>query len=346
VVGVAMVALLAAAAPVERSVMSTPPRAILPPSVAAVEAAPIAPAIRVRSEPPASHAARRAPIAIASIAKTAARVAPAPAGACVQADARRARTARFAGFTFTGAGGFIADQGATVIVWSGIDCVAWVRYRDRINVDPNWQAVRVLPGGEFVMHDDNPSMQRDYVLTADGKSTLQRNGQPAAITASDEAWIADMVREYVRRRGVGATTRANEILGAGGVPALLTEVRQIAQQDVRARYLVAGFANVAEQDRAAFIHDGASLLDHAFSRGTFLLAVPVAWRTDERALAAVYAEAALIEPDDIVVQLLRQTQPPRPVSPTLRPLIEKLITTLQSVDVRRGLGAYYLDVPP
>ena len=233
-----------------------------------------------------------------------------------------------------------------MIVWSGIDCVAWIRYRNPINIDSSWRAPTVLFGGELTMHDDNSSMRRDYVLNSDGKPTLQLNGQPATITAGDEAWIADMVREYVRRTGYGATRRAGEFLARGGIPALLAEVGQIAQQDVRARYLQVGFDSVAEPNRAAFIHDGASLLDHAYSRGQFLLAVPLAWRSDERALAAVYAEAALIEPDDIVVALLRQTQPPRPVSPVLRPLIEKLIATLQSVDRRRGLGAYYLDVPP
>ena len=92
--------------------------------------------------------------------------------------------------------------------------------------------------------------------------------------------------------------------------------------------------------------DAAALLDSAFVRGKFILSVPTDWRIDQGVLAAMYAEAGVIEPDAYVEQILRAAPPPRPLPSALKPLIERMIASLQSVDRRTALGAYYLDVRP
>jgi hypothetical protein len=130
------------------------------------------------------------------------------------------------------------------------------------------------------------------------------------------------------------------------VHAILDEARKISGKQVRARYLEAAFSTVAPDQRPAFLHDAASLLDSAFVRGEFLLAIPREWRADERVLAAAYAEAGVIEPDEYVERLLRVAPPPRPLPAALKPLVDHMISSLQSVDRRTALRGYYLDVRP
>ena len=103
---------------------------------------------------------------------------------------------------------------------------------------------------------------------------------------------------------------------------------------------------MAIDGRPSFVRDAASLLDSASARAEFLLAVPREWLADERVLAAVYTEASVIEPDAYVEQVLRIAPPPRPLPTTFKPLVERLIASLQSTDRRTALRAYYLDVRP
>jgi hypothetical protein len=130
------------------------------------------------------------------------------------------------------------------------------------------------------------------------------------------------------------------------VAAILDEASKISGKEVRARYLETAFPTVSPDKRAAFLRDAAALLDSAFVRGKFILSVPQDWRTDQGVLAAMYAEAGVIEPDAYVEQILRAAPPPRPLPPALKPLIERMIASLQSIDRRTALGAYYLDVRP
>ena len=155
-----------------------------------------------------------------------------------------------------------------------------------------------------------------------------------------------MVVEFVRRTGSDAGTRARAVAARGGIPALEAEVRAIAYPRIRVAYLQAGFDLVEAPARAAFIHRNASLLDSATARATFLLAIPTDWRAREDVLAAVYQEAAVIEPDEYVERILRLMPAPRPLAPTLREHVARLIGTLQSTDRRSALRAYWLDEQP
>ncbi len=269
------------------------------------------------------------------------------APACQQADARYAKTLNVdSSLSFRGAGSTRFQDGSLLLVWTGVDCTAWLRIRGPVVVDPSWSAIAVGAGAEFVAHDDGPIGKRDYVVGPGGSASLSVNGAAVAIGAEHRDWTAMMVLEYVRRTGLDAGGRARAILTRGGLAALLDEARKISGKQVRAQYLEAAFSVVASDRRPAFIHDAASLLDSAFVRGEFLLAIPREWRADERVLAAAYAEAGVVEPDEYVERLLRVAPPPRPLPAALKPLVERMIASLQSVDRRTALRGYYLDVQP
>jgi len=269
------------------------------------------------------------------------------APACQQADARYAKTLKVdSSLSFRGAGSTRYDDGSLLIAWTGVDCTAWLRTRGLVSVDPTWSAINVGAGGEFAAHDEGPTGKRDYVVGPGGSASLSVNGASIALGTEHRDWTAMMVLEYVRRTGLDAGGRARTILMKGGLPALLDEARKISGKQVRAQYLEAAFSTVASDQRPAFIHDAASLLDSAFVRGEFLLAIPREWRTDERVLAAAYAEAGVVEPDEYVERLLRVAPPPRPLPAALKPLVERMIASLQSVDRRTALRGYYLDVRP
>jgi len=155
-----------------------------------------------------------------------------------------------------------------------------------------------------------------------------------------------MILEYVRRTGLDATGRSRAIVASGGVSAILDEARKISGKDVRVKYLEAAFPSVAADRRPAFVRDAASLLDSASARAEFLFAIPREWLADEGVLAAMYTEAGVIEPDAYIERLLRVAPPPRPLPATFKPLVERVIASLQSIDRRTALGAYYLDVRP
>ena len=222
----------------------------------------------------------------ASKPKALARPISAFAPPCSQADARYAKTLKVdSSLSFRGAGSTRYEDGTLLLVWTGVDCTAWVRVRGPVAVDPSWSAVSVGPGAEFAAHDDGPAGKRDYVVRPNGSASLSVNGAPVALGAEHRDWTAMMVLEYVRRTGLDAGGRARAILAKGGVPAILDEARKISGKQVRAQYLEAAFSSVAPDQRPAFLHDAASLLDSAFVRGEFLLAIPREWRADERVLS-------------------------------------------------------------
>jgi hypothetical protein len=270
-----------------------------------------------------------------------------PAAPCLQADAQHARTAHIdSSFAVTGAGGTRRSDGTQMLVWTGADCVAWIQFRGPLTVNPDWQSLAASPGALFVAHDESAARRRDFSLTVTGATSFSADGKQAEMGADDREWLNGMVLEYVRRAGISAPARAREIAERAGVSGLIAESRRIFHDDVRARYLIAGFTFVDSASRSTFVGDGAALLGNAGGAADFLLAIPRSWRTDERVLVAAYAAAARIEPDDYVEQILRLMPPPRPTPASLRPLIERMIATLQNSEHRAALRAYHLDAAP
>jgi hypothetical protein len=266
---------------------------------------------------------------------------------CIQADASRARRAQIDSmFSVTGAGSTQKADGSTILVWTGTDCIAWIRFRGPVSVGTDWQSLVASAGSEFHAHDEGPEGRRDVIIDANGQRTFTHDGKVVAATPALESWTASMVREYVRRSGTGAATRANEIVARQGIAGLLAEAREIAIGRVRVRYLFAGFARVDASARAAFIQSAADLLDESNHRAEFLLATPPAWRADDDVIAAVYSAATALDADDAVEQLLRTMPPPRPAPPALRPAMETIFRGLQNSERRAALRAYYLDVRP
>lgn len=266
---------------------------------------------------------------------------------CQQADARVARTARIdSAFSVTGAGGTQMADGTRMLVWTGTDCIAWIQFRGPLAVNADWQSFAPSPNAQFAAHDESATRRRDFALSPEGRVTFAVDGKQATMRDDDREWLRAMVLEYVRRAGVSAPARAREIATQGGVTELLAEARRIKRDDVRVRYLIAGYSFVDAAARASFIRDGAALLGTSDEAAEFLLAAPREWRSDERIIATVFDAAAQIEPDDFVEQILRAFSPTRPTPAALRPGIQRLISTLQSNDRRTALRAYYLDVAP
>ena len=59
-------------------------------------------------------------------------------------------------------------------------------------------------------------------------------------------------------------------------------------------------------------------------------------------LKIVYDEAARVEPDDLVEQILHTIPPPSPTPAALEPSLGRLIATLQSSERRTSLRTLYL----
>jgi beta-lactamase regulating signal transducer with metallopeptidase domain len=340
VLGAAVLVLCAAAAPRRPSTAGAP----APAAASAIGITGPAPRIAPAAPPSVASTAGMAPSAAVLSGVPARR---GSAEVCQQADPRRARTAHPSpGISITGAGGVTDDDGTETIIWTGADCIAWIRYREPLTIVPPWDSVGLGSSASFLAHDEGPAGAREFTLVGARPGTLTLNQQPVEITARDRTWLAGMVVEFVRRTGTDAPARARAFATRGGIRALEEEVHAITDARVRAVYLQAGFALTGASERAAFIHRNASLLDSASARATFLLAVPAAWRSSEDVLAAVYDEAALIEPDEYVEQIVRLMPAPRPVATALRNPLSRLIGTLQSIDRRTALRAYYLDERP
>jgi hypothetical protein len=262
---------------------------------------------------------------------------------CTQATSDRARTVRFdSTLAFRGAGSATLHDGTFIMVWTGVDCVAWFRLTGVVSVDSAWQRLVVGRGAHFAVHEESPRGRRDYSLDPDGTATLAIDDYTVAVDSARRDWIDAMVREYVRRSGIGATRRATEILGERGLQALIEEATHIPRADARAQYLIPGFSASTDSGRATFLRQGSELLDSPFARTSFLLATPRSWRTDPQVLRTVYDEAARIEPDDMVERVLRDFPPPDAAPRELRESLGRLVATLQSSERRATLRALYM----
>jgi hypothetical protein len=264
---------------------------------------------------------------------------------CTQAPANRARTAHIdSAVSFTGAGSTRMSDGTFLVVWTGVDCVGWFRILGNVSVDAAWRHIVVPRDGRFVAHEESPRGRRDYTLESSGDATLSVDGRTVPVDSSAAEWVDAVVREFVRRLGFGAARRANEILQQQGLRALIDEAARIPHDEIRAQYLIAGFRAVKDSGRVQFLHDGSELLDDPFARTSFLLATPAAWRGSVDVLKAVYDEAARVEPDDLVEQILHTTPPPAPTPLALEPSLGRLIATLQNSERRTSLRTLYLSV--
>lgn len=262
---------------------------------------------------------------------------------CVQAPADRARLARFdSALAFRGAGSAEMSDGTFLVVWTGVDCIGWFRLRGNVSVDAAWRRIVVPRDGRFVAHEETSRGRRDYTLESTGDATLTIDGRPAAIDSLAADWVDAMIREFVRRSGFGASKRADEILRQHGLSALVDEATHIPHPAIRAQYLIVGLRAVADSARPQFLRTGSELLDDPFARTSLLLATPPAWRADTSVLKVVYDEAARVEPDDLVEQILRAMPPPRPTAASLEPALRRLIGTLQSTERRAALRTLYL----
>jgi beta-lactamase regulating signal transducer with metallopeptidase domain len=260
-------------------------------------------------------------------------------------DIKHARTYRDATVRITGAGGEF-NNGVSREIWTGLDCIAWIQYSGQMEASVDERSMDVISDGLFLAHNEGPDGTLDYSQTG-ASSSMKLNGKSTTIGPAEQQWIAAMVREYLRRTGKRVHERARHALVAGSIPALLAEAERVPSSEVRAAYLVEGFASTLDGRAAAkFIEDGAALLDSSDSRGRFLLGVPPAFRSDVGVLAAIYREASLIEPDDPVEKVLASTSPPRPLPSALQPWMEKIIDGIQISERRTALRAYYLGLRP
>lgn len=262
---------------------------------------------------------------------------------CVQAGADRAKTLNVDSvLSFRGAGSARMSDGTFLVVWTGVDCIAWFRLKGNVSVDAGWRRIVVARDSRFIAHEESPRGRLDYAIEASGDARLSIDGRAAAIDSSTAGWVDAMTREFVRRLGFGAVQRADEILRQQGLHGLVDEVTHIPHAEIRAQYLIAGLRAVPDSGRVEFLHHGSELLDDPFARTSFLLAIPGGWRTDTAVLEAAYDEAARVEPDDLVEQLLRVMPPPRPTPAALKPALRRLIGTLQNSERRASLGGLYL----
>jgi beta-lactamase regulating signal transducer with metallopeptidase domain len=265
---------------------------------------------------------------------------------CRQAqDWRQARTYKDTAVHITGAGAEYAN-GITREIWTGLDCIAWMEFDDKVDASTDEKTMTVPPGSRFIAHNEGPDGTREYRLTG-GSSSLTLNGQTANIGLAEQQWIAGMTREFLRRTGKRVHERSRAALAAGGLPALLAEAARVQRSDVRAEYLVEGFGVTRDPGAVAkFIEEGSALLDSSTSRGRFLLAVPEAYRNNVGVLASIYREASLIEPDGDAEKVLASTTPPRPLPSVLEPWLERIIDGLQVSERRTALRAYYMGMRP
>jgi beta-lactamase regulating signal transducer with metallopeptidase domain len=295
---------------------------------------------------PAARALVNASIIPVTAPASTSQVAEAEPTVCRQAkDIKHARTYRNKNLYITGAGGEFND-GKSRVIWTGLDCIAWIQYSGQIAASADEKMMGVISDGRFVAHNESPDGIREYTQT-DASSSMTLNGKSIAIGPAEQRWISGMVVQYLRRTGQRVHERARRTLIAGSIPALLAEAARVPSSEVRAAYLAEGFSSTIDARAAGkFIEEGASLLDSSDSRGRFLLAVPDRYRSDIGVLTAIYREASVIEPDGAVEKVLASTSPPRPLPSVLQPLIEKIIDGIQVSERRTALRAYYLGLRP
>jgi hypothetical protein len=264
---------------------------------------------------------------------------------CQQArDSRRAKTYSDRSVRITGAGSTFND-GVMRQIWTGTDCIAWMEYSGSVTASMDERTIDVGSGGRFIAHEEGPDGVREY-STSPRMTSFTVNGATVPIGPDEQAWIAAMSREFLRRSGMRARARALNALSKG-VQGLLAEASALPRTQLRVDYLDEGFSTLRNPaEVVSFIHEGAALLDSSEARGRFLLNVPAKWATDVKVLVAIFEEASVIEPDQPVEDVLATFTPPRPLPASLAPFVDRMIAGMQTVERRTMLRAYYMDVRP
>ena len=162
----------------------------------------------------------------------------------------------------------------------------------------------------------------------------------------DRDWVTTMVREYVRRSGVNASTRARTIATTAGSDGALREAAAIPRADIRVVYLIAGFSAVTDSTkRSTYTRDATRLLSDEYGRAHLLASIPVDWRNDRSLLATVYEEASRIRADGAILAVVRALPPPRPLPSELREAVRDLIDSIRNAEQRAELRGRFLDSP-
>jgi hypothetical protein len=272
---------------------------------------------------------------------------PASAAACLQADARTAKTAHIPpAIDIKGAGSIDDPGGGTRFIWTGTDCVAWIIARPSITIANDERSARVALDGRFIAHEEAPTGTREYSIDKSGIESLSIDGKPAELSAANREWVATMVREYLRRSGVNAGTRARATVAAAGSDGALREAAAIPRADIRVVYLIAGFSAVSDSaKRSTYTRDAVRLLNEEYARAHLLASIPVEWRNDRSVLTTVYQEASRIRADGAILVVVNALPPPRPLPPELRESVRDLIDSIRNSEQRAELRGRFLDSP-
>lgn len=272
-----------------------------------------------------------------------------PFSICEPTDTRNGMTPRFGGpVAISGPlGATVADAGR-VLVWTGVDCAAYIIFKHPVTPSTDERDVTVGPGGTFSATEKG-SKDREYTVwefRGQQFRVLKASGSVVHIGPGEQEWIAQMVQEFVRREGYHAAERAQRIVQTRGLGGLLDEVDRIPQGPVQATYLAAGFVAVSRvQDRRPFLHRALEAVTDQEGRSRFLLAIPPAWRGQDL-LADVYRAAMVIQTDALVEEVISGLEPPHPIPPSLRIPLDSLIGTLHNAERRQALRTRYLSPNP
>jgi hypothetical protein len=244
-------------------------------------------------------------------------------------------------------GATVADAGR-VLVWTGVDCAAYIVFKQPVMPSADERDVAVGAGGSFSATEKGSKDREFTVWEFHGQQfrVLKVGGSVVHIGPEEQEWIAQMVQEFVRREGYHAAERAQRIVQTRGIGGLLDEAERIPQGSIQATYLAAGFAAVSRvQDRRSFVHRALEVLTDQEGRTRFFLFIPPAWRGEDL-VADVYRAAMVIQSDALVEEVITGMEPPRPLPPALRAPLDSLIGTLNNPERRQALRSRYLDVKP
>ena len=100
------------------------------------------------------------------------------------------------------------------------------------------------------------------------------NGEKAAVDRDARAWMARMLSEMLRRTGINASTRAARILNRQGLEALFAEVRLLASDADRVRYLQEAIESggLTEDQKLRIVRDVATAFFVSDSKKSAVLA--------------------------------------------------------------------------
>ena len=131
-------------------------------------------------------------------------------------------------------GATVADAGR-VLVWSGVDCAAYIIFQQPVVPTADERDVSVGEGGSFSATEKGPKDREFTAWEFHGQQfrVFKVGGSVVHIGPEEQDWIAQMVREFVRREGYHAAERAERIGQTWGVVGLLDESHRIHQDSIQ-----------------------------------------------------------------------------------------------------------------